>query len=78
MHGVSVCAGVTVGDIGPKFGYFGMDNGFLRMDHVRIPRDQMLMKYSQVQHTCRRTYKDCSVLMVISVALSDATRSITL
>lgn len=40
--------GVTVGDIGPKFGYFGMDNGFLQLDHVRIPRDQMLMKYSQV------------------------------
>lgn len=42
--------GITCGDIGPKFGYFGMDNGFLRLDHVHIPRDQMLMKYSQV-HT---------------------------
>ncbi len=25
-----------------------MDNGFLQLDHVRIPRDQMLMKYAQV------------------------------
>jgi acyl-CoA oxidase len=41
--------GIQVGDIGPKFGYFGMDNGFLRLDNVRIPRDQMLMKYAQVQ-----------------------------
>ena len=41
-------AGVTVGDIGPKLGYFGMDNGFLKLDKVRIPRDQMLMRYSQV------------------------------
>ena len=40
--------GIQVGDIGPKFGYFGMDNGFLGMSNVRIPRDQMLMKYSQV------------------------------
>jgi len=40
--------GVKVGDIGPKFGYFGMDNGFLQLDNVRIPRDQMLMKYSKV------------------------------
>lgn len=40
--------GVTVGDIGPKFGYDTQDNGFLRFDHVRIPRDQMLMKYKQV------------------------------
>lgn len=40
--------GVTVGDIGPKFGYNGVDNGFLRFDHVRIPRDHMLMRYSSV------------------------------
>ncbi|XP_064382738.1 peroxisomal acyl-coenzyme A oxidase 1-like isoform X2 [Halichondria panicea] len=40
--------GIEVGDIGPKYGYFGMDNGFLRMDKIRIPRDQMLMKYSKV------------------------------
>ena len=42
------CVGVTVGDIGPKLGYFGMDNGFLRLNNVRIPRDQMLMRYSKV------------------------------
>ncbi len=28
--------GITVGDIGPKFGYNGVDNGFMSMDHVRI------------------------------------------
>lgn len=40
--------GVTVGDIGMKFGsgaYNSMDNGVLRFDHVRIPRDHMLMRY---------------------------------
>ena len=37
-----------MGDIGPKLGYFGMDNGFLRLNNVRIPRDQMLMRYSKV------------------------------
>ncbi|KAM6557239.1 hypothetical protein CsatB_004258 [Cannabis sativa] len=43
--------GITVGDIGMKFGsgaYNSMDNGVLRFDHVRIPRDQMLMRVSQV------------------------------
>ncbi|XP_061337008.1 peroxisomal acyl-coenzyme A oxidase 1-like isoform X2 [Gastrolobium bilobum] len=43
--------GVTVGDIGMKFGngaYNTMDNGVLRFDHVRIPRNQMLMRVSQV------------------------------
>ncbi|XAR70483.1 Acyl-CoA oxidase [Bertholletia excelsa] len=43
--------GIIVGDIGTKFGngaYNSMDNGVLRFDHVRIPRDQMLMRVSQV------------------------------
>ncbi|VFR02198.1 unnamed protein product [Cuscuta campestris] len=43
--------GITVGDIGTKFGngaYNTMDNGVLRLDHVRIPRDHMLMRVSQV------------------------------
>ncbi|XP_053565165.1 peroxisomal acyl-coenzyme A oxidase 1 isoform X1 [Bombina bombina] len=41
--------GVEVGDIGPKFGFDEIDNGFLKFDKVRIPRDCMLMKYAQVQ-----------------------------
>lgn len=43
--------GITVGDIGMKFGngaYNTMDNGVMRFDHVRIPRDQMLMRVLQV------------------------------
>lgn len=48
MHIVPFNLGVKVGAIGPKFGYFSVDNGFLQLNHVRIPRDQMLMKYAQV------------------------------
>ncbi|KAM3922478.1 peroxisomal acyl-coenzyme A oxidase 1-like isoform 2-T2 [Leptodactylus fuscus] len=40
--------GVTVGDIGPKFGFEEVDNGFLKFDKVRIPRENMLMKHAQV------------------------------
>nr|CAB3219768.1 peroxisomal acyl-coenzyme A oxidase 1 [Phallusia mammillata] len=40
--------GITLGDIGPKFGYGANDNGFLRLNNHRIPRENMLMKYSQV------------------------------
>jgi acyl-CoA oxidase len=40
--------GVTIGDIGPKFGYNGVDNGFLRFNHVLIPRDAMLSRFAQV------------------------------
>ncbi|XP_029936658.1 peroxisomal acyl-coenzyme A oxidase 1 isoform X1 [Myripristis murdjan] len=41
--------GIVVGDIGPKFGFHEVDNGFLKLENVRIPRDNMLMKYSKVE-----------------------------
>ncbi|GMH26652.1 hypothetical protein Nepgr_028495 [Nepenthes gracilis] len=43
--------GITIGDIGTKFGnggYNTVDNGFLLFDHVRIPRNQMLMRVLKV------------------------------
>jgi acyl-CoA oxidase len=40
--------GIEVGDIGPKFAWNTIDNGFLRLHNVRIPRDQMLMRYAKV------------------------------
>ncbi|XP_043697495.1 peroxisomal acyl-coenzyme A oxidase 1-like [Telopea speciosissima] len=43
--------GITIGDIGMKFGngaYNSMDNGVLRFDRVRIHRDHMMMRVSQV------------------------------
>nr|XP_060487407.1 peroxisomal acyl-coenzyme A oxidase 2 [Panthera onca]XP_060487408.1 peroxisomal acyl-coenzyme A oxidase 2 [Panthera onca]XP_060487409.1 peroxisomal acyl-coenzyme A oxidase 2 [Panthera onca] len=40
--------GITVGDIGPKMGFDYTDHGFLRLDHVRIPRDNMLSRFTQV------------------------------
>ncbi|ESN96549.1 hypothetical protein HELRODRAFT_189284 [Helobdella robusta] len=40
--------GITLGDIGPKLGLNSVDNGFLKLSHVRIPRNNMLMRYSKV------------------------------
>lgn len=40
--------GITVGDIGPKMGFEQTDNGFLRLDHVRVPRENMLSRFAQV------------------------------
>ncbi|XP_036594353.1 peroxisomal acyl-coenzyme A oxidase 2 isoform X2 [Trichosurus vulpecula] len=40
--------GITVGDIGPKMNFEQTDNGFLQLDHVRIPRENMLNRFSQV------------------------------
>ena len=42
------CKGITCGDIGPKFGYASKNNGWLALDNVRIPREQLFMKYTRV------------------------------
>ncbi|OAP54489.1 hypothetical protein AYL99_10937 [Fonsecaea erecta] len=43
--------GVHVGDIGPKFGYNTMDNGFLLFKNVKIPHINMLARFSSVDPT---------------------------
>ncbi|CAH0592207.1 unnamed protein product [Chrysodeixis includens] len=40
--------GIKVGEIGAKLGMNGTNNGFLGFEHVRIPREHLLMKNSQV------------------------------
>ncbi|KAI1314700.1 Acyl-coenzyme A oxidase (Acyl-CoA oxidase) [Mortierella claussenii] len=40
--------GVVIKDQGPKQGAISMDNGYARFDNVRIPRENMLMRFSQV------------------------------
>ncbi len=40
--------GITLGDIGPKFELINTANGFLKLDHVRVPRTNMLMRNAQV------------------------------
>jgi len=36
--------GVEAGDIGPKMGFFKVDNGFLLLTGVKLPREYMLMR----------------------------------
>ncbi|XP_070533131.1 peroxisomal acyl-coenzyme A oxidase 1-like [Ptychodera flava] len=40
--------GITLGDIGPKKGFTGTDNGFCRFENVRIPRESLLAKYAKI------------------------------
>lgn len=42
---------VHVGDIGPKFGYNTMDNGFLLFNNLKIPHGNMLARFSRVDPT---------------------------
>ena len=40
--------GITSEDDGPKGGLNGIDNGRLRFDHVRVPRENLLNRYGDV------------------------------
>ena len=40
--------GVQLGDIGPKIGASSIGNGYAMFNHVRIPRENMLMRYTKV------------------------------
>jgi len=40
--------GISVGDCGAKMGRNGLDNGWIQFHNVRVPRDNMLMRWAQV------------------------------
>ncbi|RLN66868.1 hypothetical protein BBJ28_00015299 [Nothophytophthora sp. Chile5] len=40
--------GIEVGDIGPKVGFNGVDNGYCAFHKIRIPRENMMMRYTKV------------------------------
>ncbi|KAK9675300.1 fatty-acyl coenzyme A oxidase [Basidiobolus ranarum] len=43
--------GINIGDIGKKMGRDGIDNGWIQFTYVRIPRQNMLMKFAKVTRT---------------------------
>ncbi|CAD8122091.1 unnamed protein product [Paramecium sonneborni] len=47
--------GVDVGDIGPKLGFLRADNGYLGLKNVRVDRNNMLMRYTQVDESGKVT-----------------------
>ncbi|KAK4508310.1 hypothetical protein PRZ48_002048 [Zasmidium cellare] len=48
--------GIIVGDIGPKYGYAPMDNGYMLFNNFRVPHSAMLSNYSRVDpNTCTYT-----------------------
>lgn len=51
-HG-GLMPGVRVADNGPKQGLLGVDNGQCWFDHVRVPRDALLDRFSQVDASGR-------------------------
>ncbi|NXC16136.1 ACOX2 oxidase, partial [Corythaeola cristata] len=45
----SLCPGIIAGDIGPKMNFEHADNGYLMLQNVRVPRENMLNKFCEVQ-----------------------------
>ena len=84
---IQALPGIIVGDIGMKFGngaYNTMDNGVLRFDHVRIPRNQMLMRVSKVtregkyaQSNVPRQLVYGTMVYVRQVIVSDASNALS-
>jgi acyl-CoA oxidase len=40
--------GIEAGDIGPKYGFNIKDNGYMILTNYRIPRKNLLCRYTQV------------------------------
>lgn len=55
---------IHIGDIGPKFGYNTMDNGFLLFNKVKIPHISMLARFSQVDPKTNRYVRPSSPSLV--------------
>jgi acyl-CoA oxidase len=47
--------GIVIGDIGPKYGYTSMDNGYMLFHHFHVPHSALMSKYSGVD-TVTGTY----------------------
>lgn len=45
---LKVLPGVTVNDMGVKFGMNGVDNASLKFNNVRVPRINMMNRYGDV------------------------------
>eukprot|EP01080_Neovahlkampfia_damariscottae_P004627 gene4627-8200_t len=43
--------GISAGSVGSKSGRHGLDSGYIQFTHVRIPRENMLMKWACVKKT---------------------------
>ncbi|PYI31634.1 acyl-CoA oxidase [Aspergillus indologenus CBS 114.80] len=55
---------VYVGDIGPKFGYNTMDNGFLLFNKVKIPHVNMLARFCRVDQATSEYQRPASPSLV--------------
>ena len=55
---------IHLGDIGPKFGYNTMDNGFVLLNKVKIPHVNILARFSTVDPKTKKYNKPASASLV--------------
>ncbi|KAI4745819.1 acyl-CoA oxidase [Aureobasidium sp. EXF-12298] len=55
---------IHIGDIGPKFGYNTMDNGFLLFNKVKIPHISMLARFSSVDPSTSKYLRPASPSLI--------------
>jgi acyl-CoA oxidase len=61
--------GVNIGDCGAKMGRNGIDNGWIQFTFVRIPRSNMLMKYTKVTRDVKLAKLRAMSLSLLSTSL---------
>jgi acyl-CoA oxidase len=81
-EGGSVLPGVEIEDCGPKLGLNGVDNGRIRFDHVRVPREALLDRFggvtaegdyrSEIESATRRFFTMIGTLVQGRVSISGA------
>ena len=55
---------IHIGDIGPKFGYNTMDNGFLLFNKVKVPHISMLARFSSIDLKTNKYTRPASPALV--------------
>ena len=61
--------GVEVGDIGPKMGVNGNDNGFLRLDRFRQPSEVMLNRFAKINEAGQYEVTDPNAIKILYLSL---------
>ena len=61
--------GIEVGDIGPKMGVNGNDNGFLRFDNYKQPADVMLNRFAKINQAGQYEVTDPNAIKILYLSL---------
>jgi len=64
--------GIEVGDIGPKLGLNGMENGFLRFNNYKQPKESMLNRFAKINDSGEYEVIDANAIKILYLSLIKA------